>query len=212
MSWERAIVAACFVFLFLVGSSVSPVRAQDEEVLEGEGAEQEYLNAINFGFIYLRSILREEEELPGQSARGAENLYGFKLSYERVLIPGHLAIVFVKPFLFTRGRYDSPLEILIKGIFRRKAWEPFLGAGISSNVRIFAREREEIEGKRVEYAFGILAATGVAYLFNPHWGVELELAYTYVVNPSSVSQHDLNASLNAVYFFQRGQRTERRAR
>lgn len=213
MLWKRPIAAVCFVIFVLVGSNVSPVRAQDEEVLEGEGAEQEYRNAINFGFIYLHSILREEEgELPGESARGGDNLYGFALSYERVLIPGHLAIVFVKPFLFTRGRYDSPWELLLKGIFRKKAWEPFVAAGIVNNLRIFAREREESEGRRVEYAFGIVAATGVAYLFNPHWGLELELAYNYVVNLSSVSQHDLNTTLNGVYYFQRGQRTERRAR
>jgi len=157
----------------------------------------------------VHSILREVETLPEEGARGGENLYGFKLSYERVLIPSHLALVFAKPFLFTRERYDSPFELLLKGLFRKGPWEPLLVAGISNNLRIFAREREELEGERVEYAFGVLAATGFAYLFTPHWGIELELAYIYVVNAGSISKHDLNASLNGVHYFQRGQRARR---
>jgi len=207
---ERPSAVACFVLFVLGGSSVPVAHAQGEEVLEGEGAEQEYRNALNFGFIYAHSILREQETLPGEGARGSENLYGFKVSYERVLIPSHLAFVVAKPFLFTRERYDSPLELLLKGLFRKGAWEPFLAAGISNNLRTFAREREELEGKRVEYAFGVVAATGFAYLFTPHWGVEFEFAYIYVVNAGSVSKHELNAALNGVYYFQRGQRTGRR--
>ncbi|MGB9337692.1 MAG: hypothetical protein WCB63_00595, partial [Polyangiales bacterium] len=35
------------------------------------------------------------------------------------------------------------------------------------------------------------------------------LAYIYVVNAGSISKHDLNASLNGVYYFQRGQRAGR---
>lgn len=203
----------------LVCSSALAARADEpgeslgdneEEVASGEGAEREYRNALNFGFIYVHSILRQADVLPGESARGGDNLYGFKLSYDRVLIPSHLALVFAKPFLFTDGRYDSPFEFLLKGLFRKGSWEPFLGAGISNNLRIFAREREEIEGKRVEFGFGIIAATGLAYLITPHWGIELEFAYVYVVNADSVSKHDLNASLNALYYFQRGQRAARR--
>jgi len=207
---RRPSVVAGVALLMLLCASVPVARAQDEEIFEGEGAEQEYRNALNFGFIYAHSILREQETLPGEGARGSENLYGFKLSYERVLIPSHLALVFAKPFLFTRERYDSPFELLLKGLFRKGPWEPFLAAGISNNLRVFGREREELEGKRVEYAFGVVAATGFAYLFTPHWGVELEFAYIYVVNAGSVSKHDLNAALNGIYYFQRGQRTGRR--
>ena len=145
----------------LGGSGVPVAHAQGEEVLEGEGAEQEYRNALNFGFIYTHSILREQETLPGEGARGSENLYGFKVSYERVSIPSHLAFVVAKPFVFTRERYDSPLELLLKGLFRKGAWEPFLAAGISNNIRTFAREREELEGKRVEYAFGVARRRGL---------------------------------------------------
>jgi hypothetical protein len=96
----------------LACSSVPVAHAQDEEVFEAEGAEEEYRNALNFGFIYVHSILREVETLPEEEgARGGENLYG--------------------------------------------------------------------------------------------------LAYIYVVNAGSISKHDLNASLNGVYYFQRGQRARR---
>jgi hypothetical protein len=43
-------------------------------------------------------------------------------------------------------------------------------------------------------------------IFTPHWGLELEFAYVYVFNDTSVSQHDISPVVNAVYFFQRGQR------
>ena len=39
-----------------------------EEVFEAEGAEEEYRNALNFGFIYVHSILREVETLPEEGA------------------------------------------------------------------------------------------------------------------------------------------------
>jgi hypothetical protein len=66
---------------------------------------------------------------------------------------------------------------------------------------------------------GLVAATSSTYwrshggktstftlIFTPHWGLELEFAYVYVFNDTSVSQHDISPVVNAVYFFQRGQR------
>ncbi len=173
---------------------------EEEEAREGMGAEEEYRNALAFGFIYTLSVLKPEESKP------TENLFGFNLIYERVLIPNHLALGIAKPFLFNRERYDSPLEILVKALVRRGSWEPFFGLGLHNNLRVFPAEREEQEGKRLEYAVGLLAATGFTFLFTPHWGLELELAYVYVFNEKSVSQHEISPSLNAVYFFQRGQR------
>jgi len=181
-------------------------REEEEEVREGIGAEEEYRNAIAFGAIYTRSFLRQRESATGEPLPEAENLFGFNLVYDRVLIPNHLALAIAKPLLFNPERYDSPLEIVLKALIRRGQWEPFFGLGLHSNLRVFAGEREELEGKRVEYAIGLLVATGFTFIFTPHWGLELEFAYVYVFNDTSVSQHDISPALNAVYFFQRGQR------
>lgn len=176
------------------------------EVAGGEGAEQEFRNSVSWGFTYGHSFLKDREGPEGEELGGTENLYGFNIRYERVLIPSHLAIVIAKPFLFNRERYDSPLEVVLKALMRRRSWEPFLGIGLSSNVRVFSAEREELEGRRIEYAGGLVAATGVTYIFTPHWGTEVELAYVYVFNRTSVSQHEISAWLNAVYYFERRQR------
>jgi len=180
---------------------------EEEAVRGGLGAEEEYRNALAFGFMYTRSLLRpRESSTTGDALNEAENLFGVNLVYDRVLIPNHLALAIAKPLLFNPERYDSPLEIVLKALIRRGQWEPFFGLGLHSNLRVFAGEREEQEGKRVEYAIGLIAATGFTFIFTPHWGLELELAYVYVFNDSSVAQHDISPALNAVYFFQRGQR------
>ncbi len=180
---------------------------KEAKVREGLGAEEEYRNAIAFGFIYTRSILRPRESATtGEPLGEAENLFGLNLVYDRILIPNHLALAIAKPLLFNPERYDSPLEIVLKALIRRGQWEPFFGLGLHNNIRVFAGEREDQEGKRVEYAIGLIAATGFTFIFTPHWGLELELAYVYVFNNTSVSQHDITPAVNAVYFFQRGQR------
>jgi hypothetical protein len=179
---------------------------EEEEVREGIGAEEEYRNVLAFGFIYTHSFLRPRESATGEPLPEAESLFGLNLVYDRVLIPNHLALAIAKPFLFNKERYDSPLEIVLKALIRRGQWEPFFGLGLHSNLRVFAREREELEGKRVEYAIGLLAAAGFTFIFTPHWGLELEFAYVYVFNDTSISQHDISPAVNAVYFFERGQR------
>jgi hypothetical protein len=179
---------------------------EEEEARSGVGAGEEYRNAIAFGALYTRSILRSRESATDEPLPEAENLLGLNLVYDRVLIPSHLALAIAKPFLFNRERYDSPLEVVLKALIRRGQWEPFFGLGLHNNLRVFAGEREEQEGKRVEYAIGLLAATGFTFIFTPHWGLELELAYVYVFNDTSISQHDISPAMSAVYFFQRGQR------
>ena len=179
---------------------------QEAEVREGLGAEEEYRNSIAFGFIYVHAFLRSRESPQGEPLKENENLYGVNLVYDRVLIPNHLALAIAKPFMFNRERYDSPLEVVLKALIRRGSWEPFLGLGLNSNIRVFAGEREEQEGRRIEYSVGLLAATGFTYVFTPHWGLQLELAYVYTLNRRSVSHHEISPALNAVYFFGRGQR------
>jgi len=187
-------------------------REEEQEARAGVGTEEEYRNAIAFGALYTRSILRPRESATEEPLPEAENLLGLNLVYDRVLIPSHLALAIAKPFLFNRERYDSPLEIVLKALIRRGQWEPFFGLGLHNNLRVFAGEREEQEGKRVEYAIGLLAATGFTFIFTPHWGLELELAYVYVFNDTSISQHDISPAVNAVYFFQRGQRRNNQVR
>ena len=184
------------------------IREEEEEVREGIGAEEEYRNAIAFGFIYTHAFLnsRESQTEPGEPLKENENLFGFNLVYDRVLIPNHLALAIAKPFLFNKERWDSPLEIVLKALIRRGQWEPFFGLGLHNNVRVFSGEREEQEGRGVEYAIGLIVATGFTFIFTPHWGLELELAYVYVLNDRSVSDHELSPALNAIYFFERGQR------
>ena len=179
---------------------------EEEAVGAGEGAEEEYPNAVAFGFIYVHAWLRSRESSEGEPLEENENLYGFNLAYDRTLIPSHLVLGIAKPFLFNRERYDSPLEVVLKALIRRGNWEPFFALGLSNNFRMFAREREELEGRRFEYAVGLLASGGVTYIMTPHWGIELELVYVYTLNKRSVSHHELSPALNAVYFFERGQR------
>jgi hypothetical protein len=183
---------------------------EEEEARQGEGAEEEYRNALAFGFIYVHAFLKPRESPEGEPLRDSENLYGLNLVYDRTLIPNHLALAIAKPFVFNRERYDSPLEIAVKALIRRGQWEPFFALGVHNNFRFFSREREEQEGRRFEYAIGLLAATGFTFIVTPHWGVELELTYVYVFNERSVSQHEISPSLNAVYFFERGQRRSER--
>ncbi len=208
------LVAAAFFSATPAGSAhAEPHREsfveEEAEVREGLGAEDEYRNSIAFGFIYVHAFLRSRESPEGEALKEKENLYGVNLVYDRVLIPNHLAIGIAKPFMFNRERYDSPLEVVLKALIRRGSWEPFFGLGINSNIRVFAGEREEQEGRRIEYSVGLLAATGFTYIFTPHWGLQVELAYVYTLNRRSVSHHEISPAINAVYFFGRGQREAR---
>ncbi len=193
-------------------ASAETVKEAEEAADAGEGAEEEYRNSITFGFNYLHAFLKPREGTEGESLDENENLYGFSIGYERVLIPSHLAILIAKPLVFNRERFDSPLEVLLKGLFRRRRWEPFIGLGLASNLRVFSGEREQKEGRKVEFGVGVLAATGLTYVITRHWGVEVEFGYTYFFNVGSVSEHEITSVLNGVYYFQRGQRNSRTKR
>ena len=106
---------------------------EEEAAREGMGAEEEYSNALAFGVIYTRSILRPRRSATGEELTEAENLFGLNLVYDRILIPNHLALGIAKPFLFNRERYDSPLEIVLKALIRRGQWEPFFGLGLHTD-------------------------------------------------------------------------------
>jgi hypothetical protein len=172
----------------LVAAAV-PERANAED--------EEPRNALELGFTHTFQLLRTS---PSEAEAGrSENLWGFTLAYERVLIPDRLALVIAKPFHFTKDRFDSPLDIFVKVAFPKGRWDPYVGAGISGNVRVFSGELEQEEGARVQYTFGIGAIAGCTYLFTPRWGLALEVGYSYFVN--GLAQHGFVDGLAGVWLF-----------
>lgn len=158
---------------------------------------QERLNGLELGFSHTLQILRTS---PSEAEAGSsENLVGFTLAYERLLIPGRLSLVVAKPFHFTKDRFDSPLDVLVKVGFVEGRWEPFVSVGISGNLRLFSGELEQEEGKRIEYTFGIGSIVGCTYVFTPRWGLTLEVGYFYFVN--GLAQHGIVDALSGVWFF-----------
>lgn len=166
-----------------------PTRADAEE--------EERRNALELGFTHTFQLLRTS---PSEAEAGrSENLWGFVVAYERVLIPDRLALVIAKPFHFTKDRFDSPLDIFVKVAFPKGRWDPYVAAGVSGNLRLFSGELEQEEGRRAEYTFGLGAIAGCTYLFTPHWGVSLELGYLYFVN--GLTQHGFIDALSGVWAF-----------
>jgi opacity protein-like surface antigen len=158
---------------------------------------EERRNAIALGFTHSFQILRPsgtEDEV-----RGTNNLFGFAVAYERELIAQRLALLVAKPFHFGGDRFDSPVDVFLKVLFPKGRWEPFLGAGVSGNLRVFSGELEQEEGRRVEYTFGVGAMTGVSYAFTPRWGLALDVGYLYFVN--GLAEHSIVDALYGVFFF-----------
>ena len=105
-----------------------------------------------------------------------------------------------KPRFFNRGRFDSPLEVLLLVSGRAGPIKVFGGLGPVLNVRVFRGERENVEDRRVEVSFGLSAATGIGLALSRRWRLELEVAYTYAVD-DPVVEHELNATLGPAYVF-----------
>jgi len=183
---QAALFALCFHCL--VAAAV-PARA---------GAEEEKgRNALEVGFTHTFQLLRTS---PSEAEAGrSENLLGFVVAYERILIPDRLALVIAKPFHFTQDRFDSPLDVFLKVTFPKGHWDPYVGAGVSGNLRLFSGELEQEEGKRAEYTFGVGAIGGCTYLFTPRWGLSLEVGYLYFVN--GLTQHGFIDALSGVWTF-----------
>jgi len=172
----------------------SKERAEPEEASERD---EERLNGIELGFTHAFQLLRTS---PSEAEAGrSEHLWGFVIGYERTLIPNRLVLVIAKPFHFTRDRFDSPIELFLKANFPRGHWEPYVGAGVSGNLRTFSGELEQEEGRRVEYTFGVGAIAGFIYLFTPRWGVTVEVGYSYFVN--GLAQHAIADSVAGVFRF-----------
>lgn len=162
-----------------------------------DAEEADRRNALELGFTHTFQLLRTS---PSEAEAGrSENLLGFVLAYERILIPERLALVIAKPFHFTKDRFDSPLDIFLKVSFPKGRWEPYVSPGFSGNARFFSGELEQEEGKRVEYTFGVGAIAGCVYRFTPRWGLSLEVGYLYFVN--GLTQHGFIDALAAVWTY-----------
>lgn len=193
-----ALVATCLM-------TNATARAADEEPAEGaeedEGGERELLNAFAFGASYSYHVLRERNDAEtGEPLPRGEHLGGFVISYSRHLIPERLAITIAKPFLFSKERFDTPFDLILRGLLRRGDWEGFVGVLVTWNIRIFEKEREAKEGERNVLSLGVGAVLGGAYFFNPRWSLDLEAGYAYVPTEDIVT-HEITGELTAVYHF-----------
>ena len=166
-----------------------------EEHEEHTEHEPHLKNNIGVGFAYVSQWLHEGEA----HERNPASLYGFSLFYERVFIPGHLALSIRKPFVFDRDRFDSPLGIALEGLWQRKHWELFLGTGLGLNVRIFEQEQEgDPDGAYVSFSIPVLG--GVNLLLTHHWSLQAEVCYNWVATDEPVN-FEVEAFLTALYHF-----------
>ena len=173
----------------------------DEATQEAKGEEKERLNAVTLGGAYTFHILRDRDSATtGEPLRTIEHLGGFVISYDRELIPQHLGLTIAKPFYFSKDRFDTPFDFILRGLFRKGSWEGFIGLVLTWNIRVFEKEREEQEGERNILSFGIGAVIGGAYFFNPRWSLDLELGYAYLPTDDIVT-HEVSAALAGAYHF-----------
>ena len=173
-------------------------QAQDSESKTGE-PKKELKNGLLLGFSHAFRLIQDRGSATASESRNTEQLYGFLVGYERVL-HRYLALSIIKPFYFNHERVDSPLEIVLLGIYRKNSWEPFLGAGIVSSLRSFETLRSTAEGKELEYAFGLHFVVGFKYFITPRWAVEFEFGYSFMPT-SRIFEHEINDSYQGAYFF-----------
>jgi len=196
--WTLAVVLICSAVL--TAAEVSAARPEADKGNEVE-EEKEFRNAFSFGGAYAFQLDRDRDsETTGEPLRTRENLGGFVIAYKRELLPKRLSLGISKPFYFSSDRFDTPFEVMLKGLFVRGSWEAFLGPVLTWNIRIFEKERAEQEGEKNKMSFGVGAVTGVAYFFTRRWGLELELAYEYIPTDDIV-EHEISAALTGVFRF-----------
>jgi hypothetical protein len=172
---------------------------EPDEATEKEAKER--LNAVTLAGAYTFHILRQRDSATtGEPLSTTEHLGGFVIGYDRELIPEHLALTISKPFYFSKDRFDTPFDFILRGLFRKGPWEGFIGLVLTWNIRVFEKEREEQEGERNLLSFGIGAVVGGAYLFNPRWSLDLEAGYAYIPTDDIVT-HEVSAALSGVYHF-----------
>lgn len=203
-STMKALVSvACAVAAAWMVSATSVARAEDRDSSE-QGAQthestQELENVVLFGFSHAFRLIRDRGAVDATELRRSENVYGFLFGYERIL-HRHVALSIIKPFYFNRERIDSPLEIVVTGLFRKNRWEPFLGAGIVSILSRIEEEGSATAAETVEFSVGILFVTGFKYFFKPNWAIELELGYEFIPRNANF-EHGFADSYQGAYLF-----------
>lgn len=100
-------------------------------------------------------------------------------------------------FYFTKNRFDSPLELTLELLHRWGRFEPWIGVGLSFNVRVFQAEREEVEDREIEFSLGLLSKVGGTVWLDERWGLELEGFYSWVFL-GEVVEHEFGAAVGPV--------------
>lgn len=159
-------------------------------------AAEEPKNRVSVKGAAIRLFLDEES-----GASSTDDLVGVSLSYERVLVPDALVLELSKPFYFGRnGRFDSPFDVLLELTRRFGPVEPFVGAGVTFNLRVFDPDREAAEGRRYEPTLGVITSAGGVFWIAERWALELEVAYAYLPVSRSV-RHEVSAAFGPVFAF-----------
>ncbi|NNE19021.1 MAG: hypothetical protein HKN10_11145 [Myxococcales bacterium] len=188
-------LAAVLAWVACASASIASAEAKAPE------EEKELLNAVSLGGAYAFQLDRDRDSATtGEPLRTRESLGGFVVAYERELLPKRLSLGLSKPFYFNSERFDTPFEVMLKGLWVRGSWEAFLGPVLTWNIRVFEGERAEQEGEKNKMSFGIGAVTGAAYYFTRQWGLELELAYEYIPTDDIV-EHEISTALSGVFRF-----------
>jgi hypothetical protein len=178
--------------------SAKEARKQRREERKKKGI---FLNAFSLKGAYAFLMLKDRDShVEGEGAPEREHLWGFEISYERTLIDNWMSIEFAKPFYFAHDRFDSPFDLKLKLIHRWKFFEPYVGVGITFNVRVFEAEREEIEGRANDLSFGIVATGGCAFWVARRWGLEIEGGYGFIP-VGHVVNHEITAALGPLFAF-----------
>jgi len=175
--------------------------AEKQAEEEREGGESGYRNVVAIKGAYSRHFNRSRSN-PGASdeAPAADDMGGFIISYERVFVPNWFAIELAKPFFFGKGRFDSPLDLMFKVFHDMKGVEPYFSLGATLNVRLFDKEREEVEGIGNEASLGLVAAGGVAFWITHRIGIEVEIEYAYIPGQSIVA-HEFTPSAGVAFAY-----------
>ena len=149
---------------------------------------------------YSRHVLRERA-IPGDPRAVAEDLYGFTLVYERLLIPEWLLLEISKPFLWGEGRFDSPFGVTLALPLRLgRRWEANVGLGGTMNLRVFDKETEEEAGISNKLSLGLTASAGLAVEIRETWALHLNLEGAYIPG-SDVVRAELTPTLGVVHHF-----------
>jgi len=179
----------------------APSHSQHEEG-SGHGEHEEVRrNVFGVRAAYSRHILRAGRDVDEGFEREADDMWGFMLSYEHVIIPEYLLFEIAKPFLWGHGRFDSPLDLLFRSLLRVGGhFEIFFGVGVTFNFRFFSGERKEHENTGNEFSVGPLLSAGFAIPIKDGWSIDAGCDYIYIPG-SVIVTHEISPALGFTYAF-----------